>query len=370
MLKAYKYRMYPNKEQEVMLFKHIDACRFVYNWGLENKIHSYKSDGKSVTRFALNGMITDLKSECVWLKDVNSQSLQGATLNVENAFTNFFRKKSRFPRFKSRKNPVQSFSVPQWYNVDFETNKIRLPKIGWIKTKLHRRYEGVGKTATISINSIGQFFISILVDDKQEQPVKQQFDENTTVGIDVGIKDFAVLSNGEKICNPKHLKQSLFQMKVLQRRLSRKQRGSNNRNKAKKAVAKIHMKVHNQREDFQHKLSSRLVCENQAIALETLDIKSMLKNHYLSQHIADASWGSFVSKLEYKAAFYGKTILRIGQFEPSTKICNKCGYYNQELKLSDREWVCPDCGSHHDRDINAAINIKMFALDKQNLIGV
>ena len=166
------------------------------------------------------------------------------------------------------------------------------------------------------------------------------------------------------------MKESLVRMKVLQKRQSRKQKGSNNKNKAKQAVAKLHEKISNQRNDFQHKLTFRLVCENQAIALETLNVEGMLKNHKLAQHIADASWSSFVTLLEYKAQRYGKTILRIGQFEPSTKICSKCGYYNRELSLADRDWVCPDCGTHHDRDINAAINIKRFALDKQNLIGI
>ena len=195
MLKAYKYRMYPNKEQENLFFQHFGACRFVYNWGLENKIRTYESDSKSISRFTLNKMLPDLKSEHVWLKDVNSQSLQGATLNLENSFTRFFREKKGFPKFKSRKNPVQSFSVPQGYDVNFETHKIRLPKIGWVKTKLHRRYEGISKTATVSVTSTGQFYISILVDDGQERPVAQHFDKNTTVGIDVGIKDFAILSN-------------------------------------------------------------------------------------------------------------------------------------------------------------------------------
>lgn len=362
--------MYPNKEQEKLFFQHFGACRFVYNWGLENKIRTYESDGKSISRFTLNKMLPDLKSEHVWLKDINSQSLQGATLNLENAFTRFFREKKGFPTFKSRKNSSQSFSVPQGYNVNFETHKVRLPKIGWVKTKLHRRYEGIEKTATVSITPTGKFYISILIDDEQEQTPMQHFDENTTVGVDVGIKDFAILSNGEKVDNPRNLKKSLLRMKVLQRRLSRKQKGSNNRNKAKKAVAKLHEKIHNQRNDFQHKLSFRLVCENQAIALETLNVEGMLKNHKLAQHIADASWSSFVTQLEYKAQRYGKTVLRIGQFEPSTKICSKCGYYNRELLLADREWVCPDCDTHHDRDINAAINIRKFALDKQNLIGI
>ncbi|MDE4908959.1 IS200/IS605 family element RNA-guided endonuclease TnpB [Methanogenium marinum] len=370
MLRAYKYRMYPNKEQEKMFFQHFGACRFIYNWGLENKLRTYESDGKSISRFTLNKMLPDLKSEHIWLKDINSQSLQGATLNLDNAFTRFFREKKGFPKFKSRKNPIQSFSVPQGYNVNFDTHKIRLPKIGWVKTKLHRRYEGIEKTATVSVTSTGKFFISILIDDEQEQPATQHFDKDTTIGVDVGIKDFAILSNGEKIDNPRNLKKSILRMKVLQRRLSRKQKGSNNRNKAKKTMAKLHEKIHNQRNDFQHKLSFRLVCENQAIALETLNVEGMLKNHKLAQHIADASWSSFVTQLEYKAQQYGKTILRIGQFEPSTKICSTCGYYNRDLTLADRDWICPDCGTHQDRDVNAAINIKKFALDKQNLIGI
>lgn len=370
MLKAYKYRIYPTKEQEESFFQHFGACRFVYNWALENKIKSYEQNGKSVSRFTLNKMITELKEEHTWLKDVNSQSLQGATLNLENAFTKFFREKKGFPKFKSKKNPVQSFSVPQFYEVDFDNNKVKLPKIGWIKSKLHRKFEGIGKTATLSRTLIGKYYISILVDDEQKTPVKSLFNEKVTVGIDIGIKDFAILSNGEKIDNPKYLKTSIQRLNVLQRRMSRKQKGSKNRAKARNAVSKLHEKISNQRNDFQHKLSSKLIGENQALALETLNVSGMLKNHCLALHIADASWSSFVTKLEYKAEWFGKTILRIGQFEPSTKICNVCGYYNKNLTLADREWQCHDCKTNHDRDINAAINIKKFALNKQNLIGI
>ncbi len=315
-------------------------------------------------------MIPELKVEYEWLKDINSQSLQGATLNLDNAFTRFFREKKGFPKFKSKKNPVQSFSVPQFYKVDFDNGKIKLPKIGWINTKLHRRFEGKEKTATLSRTSTGKYYISILVDNEKEILVKESFDIDTTVGVDVGIKDFAILSNGEKIDNPKYLKKSMKRLKVLQKRLSRKQKGSANRQKAKLAVAKLHEKISNQRNDFQHKTSSKLISENQAIALETLNINGMMKNHHLAQCISDASWSSFVEKLEYKAEWYGKTVLHIGQFDPSTKICNVCGYYNKNITLADRKWDCPKCNSNHDRDVNAAINIKKFALDKQNLIGI
>ena len=370
MLKAYKFRMYPHKEQEELFLKHIGACRFTYNWALENKIKSYETEGKSVSRFTLNNMLPDLKKEHGWLKEINSQSLQGATLNLENAFTKFFREKTGFPKFNTRKDQIQSFSVPQHYKVDFENNRVRIPKIGWVKTKIHRRYEGIEKTATVSKSSTGKFYISILVDDERDFPKKEILNVNSTVGVDVGITDFVVLSNGEKFDNPKYLKNSMQRMKVLQKRLSRKQKGSKNREKAKLAVAKLHERISNQRNDFQHKLSSKIISENQAVALETLNINGMLKNHSLAQHIGDASWGSFVTKLEYKAEWYGKTILRIGQFEPSTKICNVCGHYNKKITLADREWDCPDCKSKHDRGINAAINIKKFALDKQNLIGI
>lgn len=370
MLKAYKFRLYPTTEQKTMIAKHIGSCRFVFNWALELKIKSYQEEGKSFSRYDINKMIPELKKEHEWLKESNSQSLQAMTKNVENAFTKFFREKAGFPNFKSKKNPVQSFEIPQHYIVDFDQNIIKLPKIGEIKAVLHRNFEGKLRTATVSRTSTGKYFISILVDDEKDLPEKQTFTENNTVGVDVGIKDFAVLSNGEKIDNPKYLKNSLQRLKVVQKQLSKKVKGSNNRKKAIKRLAKIHEKVTNQRTDFQHKVSSRLISENQAIAFETLKVENMVQNHCLAQAISDASWSSFITKMEYKAEWYGKTILRIGQFEPSTKLCNVCGYHNKDITLKIREWVCPKCKTEHDRDINAAINIKKFALQDQNLIVI
>jgi len=273
MLKAYKFRMYPNKEQKSLIENHFGACRFVYNRALELKLKSYEIEGKSLSRFALNKMLPELKKEHEWLKEVNSQSLQGATLHLDNAFTKFFREKKGFPNFKSRKNPVQSFSVPQHYTVNFDKNKVKIPKIGEIKTIIHRYFEGEQKNATISRTSTNKYFISILVNDRKDNiPDKEEFTDKTTIGVDVGIKDFAILSTGEKVQNLKYLKNSLIRLKVLQKRLSKKKKGSKNREKAKLTVAKLHEKISNQRNDFQHKLSYKLICENQAIALETLKI--------------------------------------------------------------------------------------------------
>ncbi|MGZ7043778.1 MAG: RNA-guided endonuclease TnpB family protein, partial [Methanobacterium sp.] len=274
-----------------------------------------------------------------------------------------------FPRFKSKKYPVQSFNVPKNYKVDFENNKMYLPRIGWIKTKLHRRFEGKMQTATISKTNTGKYYISILINDDKSVPDKQPFNESNTIGIDLGINHFIITSDDLKVDNPRHLKNNLKKLKREQRKLSRKQKDSKNMEKQRLKVAGIHEKIRNIREDFQHKWSTRLIRENQAICLETLNIQGMLKNRHLAQHISDVGWYSFIKKLKYKAEWYGKTVLQIGQFEPSSKICNNCGHHNSELELKHRMWICPECGIIHDRDVNAAINIKDSALDKQNLIG-
>jgi putative transposase len=372
MLRAYKYRIYPNKLQTEQIEKQFGACRFVYNWVLEQKIKVYQTEKKTLSSFAITNHLTILKKSegYEWLQDGIAQSLQMSIRNLDNAFTKFFREKKGFPKFKSKKNPVQSFQMPQHYAVDFEEGNVKLPKMGKVKASLSRVFDGICKTATVSRSTTGKYYISILVEDNKDLPEKQKFSDKTTIGVDVGIKDFAVLSNGEKVNNPKYLKNSLLKLKTLSRKLSRKIKGSNNWKKAKLQLAKLYEKITNQRNDFQHKLSLKLVCENQAIALETLKVCNMVKNHCLAQAILDAGWSSFATKLEYKAEWYGKTILRIGQFEPSSKLCSVCGYHNKELTLAIREWNCPECKTFHDRDINAAINIKKFALQDQNLIGI
>ena len=370
MLQAYKYRMYPTQTQIPLLMSHIHACRFVYNHSLEQQIRAYEQNGKRLSCFDLNNQLPALKMEYPWLADVNSQSLQYANQNLDNAFTRFFREKKGFPKFKSKKNPVQSFQVPQHYRVDFESNRVKLPKIGDVKTVIHRTFVGKMKYATVSVTSTGKWFISILVDDERVEPTPVPFASETTIGIDVGQKDFATFSTGEKVANPRYLKDSLQRLKVLQRRVSRKVKGSKNRQKAIRKLAQYHEKVANQRNDFLHKLSFRVVSENQAVAVESLNVAGMQKNHKLAQSISDVSWSVFFTMLDYKCRKYGKTLLTIGRFDPSSKMCNYCGYIHRDLKLSDREWTCPDCGTHHDRDVNAAINIKKFALQDQNLVGV
>ncbi len=370
MLIAYKYRMYPDEDQREMFLKHIGACRFVYNLSLEQKIKTYETDKTTLSCYDLNAMLPDLKKEFGWLKEVNSQSLQQTNRNLDSAFKRFFREKKGFPKFKSRKNLLQTFGIPQNYIVDFDNNRVKLPKIGWIKTKLSRLFEGLSKTATVSMTATSKFFISILVEDGRDTPKKESFGYDSTIGIDVGIKHFATMSDGTKVDNPKFLRASIGRLKVLQRRVSQKKKGSKNRDRAKYQVAKQHEKITNQRKDFLHKVSSKIVSENQAIAIETLNVTGMIKNHRLAQAIGDVSWSEFFRQLEYKCEWYGKTLSRIGRFEPSSKICSVCGSTNNDLKLSDREWTCAGCGTLHDRDVNASINIKKFALQDQNLIGV
>jgi putative transposase len=254
--------------------------------------------------------------------------------------------------------------------VDFENNTVKSPKIGEIKAIIHKILKGELKTASISKSCTGKYYISILVEDGKAFPVKQVFSESTTIGVDVGITDFVIISTGENVKNPKYLKNSLKRLKVLQKRVSHKQSDSKNREKAKQKLAVLHEKIINQINDFQHKLSFKLVIENQAIAVETLNVNGMIKNYHLAQAIFDSMWSSFVTKLKYKSEWLGKTILMIGKFEPSSKIRHVCGYHNSELTLKDREWKCPDWKTKHDRDINAAINIKKFSLIDQDLIGI
>jgi len=354
MFKAFKYRIFPTEPQKELIAKHIGSSRFVYNLALETKNAAYISAKHNYSVFDLVKQLPELKEELPWLKEVNSQSLQQSIQNMDIAFKKFF-KGAGFPKFKSKRDR-QSFSIPQ--NVIVENNLLIIPKFKeGIKISLHRPTQGIVKSATISITPTGKYFVSILCDTNTEIPTKVPITESTTIGIDLGIKDFAITSEGEVFENPKYLRKAQSKLKYVQRKYS-KHKGK----RTKKKLAKLHEDVVNKRKDFLHKVSTKLIRENQTIALETLTVKNMVKNHNLAQAISDVSWSTFVSMLEYKADWYGKNILRIGQFAPSSKTCSKCGSINKELQLKDREWTCGSCSTVLDRDVNAAINIKSFAL--------
>lgn len=359
MYKARKYRIYPTSSQKELIHKHCGSVRFLYNLALETKTMAYLGSKVNLSRYDLQKQVVDLKKELPWLKETNSQSLQVALLDLDTAYSNFFKGRADFPKFKKKSN-IGSFNVPQ--NVIIENDLLIIPKFKeGIKIKLHRNLIGAVKQATISFTPTGKYFVSILCDTGEESPVKKPIEEKNTIGVDLGIKDFLVTSEGEVIENPKFLRNSIQRLKVLQRRASKKQKGSSNRKKANKRVAILHEKIANQRQDFLHKTSTKLIRENQTICLENLGVSNMIKNHKLAQAISDVSWGEFNRMIEYKAEWYGVNILRIGRFAPSSKTC-ECGAINNELKLSDRFWKCKSCGLVNERDLLAANNIKKFAL--------
>ena len=366
MLRAYKYRIYPTDEQKVLFAKTFGCCRFVYNWALNMKITAYKERKETLGNVYLtNLMKKELKTEHEWLTDVNSQSLQSALRNLDTAYTNFFRntKTVGFPRFKSRK-ARQSFLCPQHCRVDFSKNTITIPKAKDIPAVLHRKFKGVVKTVTISMTPSGRYFASVLVDtDIQEMP-KSVTNTDTTIGIDLGIKTLAVCSDGRTFDNPKNLRKSLNRLALLQKRLSRRQKGSSNRNKARIKVARLQEHISNQRKDTLHKITYTLTHDSQVrtICMEDLNVRGMTRNHHLAQSVVDASFGMFLTMLEYKCKWYGVNFVKIDRFYPSSKTCGKCSYVYKGLKLSERGWTCPVCGTRHDRDYNAACNIKEFGL--------
>ena len=369
MLRVYEYRLYPNKEQQILFAKHFGCVRFVYNYMLAYKTKLYETEQKNINKFDMCSMITQMKKqeEYSWLKEVNSQSLNVSIYNLEKAYTGFFRDKKGYPKFKSKYNK-QTFACPQFVTVDFENNKINLPKFKTpIKCIFSRTFVGKIKTCTIKKSKTNKYFISILVDDELPEPNKPKITKETTIGIDLGLKDFAILSNENKITNPKLYRNVEQRLKILQKRASKKQKSSKNRQKANLKVALLHEKIHNQRKDFIYKSIRYLFDKNQAntFCLETLNTSGMMKNHKLAKSIQDVSWSMFNQILEGKCSLEGKNILRIGRFEPSSKTCSNCGHIMDKMSLDIREWTCPNCGKQHDRDINAAKNIKQIALYKE-----
>lgn len=360
--KAYKFRLYPTEAQKVLMEKHFGCCRFIYNLALETKQTAYLGAKKNLSAFDLIKQMTLLKAESdfEWLNEVNSQSLTQSVVNLDKAYTAFFKGNAKYPNFKN-KNQAQSFACPQKTRID--KGRIFLPKFRQgIPIVLSRDFKGTIKTVTVSKSLTGKYFAAVLVDTGKPLPKKKAIKETSAIGIDLGLKSFAAASNGEVFDHPKHLQLSEQRLKVLQRRLSRKKKGSNNRGKAKQKVALLHERIANQRADFLHKLSTKLIRENQTVCIEDLNIKGMVKNHCLAKSIQSSGWFTFTQMLRYKAEWSGKNVITIGRFEPSSKMCFSCGATNHTLSLSDREWVCANCGVLHDRDINAAKNIKAFAL--------
>lgn len=358
--KGARYRIYPNKDQRELFGKHFGCTRFVYNHFLRKRIDWYvehkDEKKKGLTYYDTCIMLTKLKKQedCIWLREVNSQSLQQSLRNLDKAYSNFFKNRTKFPNFKKRKNK-QSFSIPQGWSI--KNGKLNIPKIKGIKIKLHFPIDGMVGSVTISCSTSGRYYASILCEVEIPEP---EYIGNE-IGIDFGIKKFLTISDGKVTKNPKYLRKAEKQLKRLHRSVSRKQKGSNSRNKAIRRLAIQHEKVSNQRSDFLHKVSRKLVSENQAIHIEDLAIRNMIRNHSLAKSISDTGWNSFTNMLEYKGKWYGCHIHKIDRFFPSTKRCNKCGFINNNLTLKDREWQCPECGIVHDRDLNAAINILTFS---------
>ena len=354
----------PNKEQKVLLEKHFGCVRFVWNWALGKKMEAYQKDKTNLSRYELQAELPKMKKgDQPWLAEVGSLSIQSKLEDLDKAYTSFFKKKVAYPKFKCKRND-QKFRVPQNTKVDFEKGKVIIPKfLGGIKCIFDRAFEGDISSSYVSRTTTGKYFISILVENGKELPTKPKIAEKSTIGIDLGLKHFATLSDGIKVENPKPLKRFLKKLKKQQRQLSKKTKGSNNRNKQRIKLAKTHEKITNCRKDFHHKLSHKLTHDNQVktICMETLSTKDMMENSYMARQIADVGWNSFTNILKYKCDWYGKNFVQIGRFEPSSKLCS-CGYINQTLTLKDREWTCPSCNITHDRDILAANNIKKLGL--------
>lgn len=362
MLKAYKYRIYPTDEQKKQLACFFGSCRFVYNLGLETKIQAWVSAKKNYTCIDLANQMKDLKDsgEADWLADCPSQTLQMALRNLDNAYTKFF-KGGGFPKFKN-KYSKQSIQFPQGTKVDFKNETIFLPKLKLVNVLFHRQFKGEIKTVTVSKTTTNKYFLSILVENQVNIPKKKKVKEKTTVGIDVGIKTLAVLSDGTIFENQKWLREAMKNLRVQQRTLNRRKKvKGKNYEKQRLVVARLHEHIKNQREDYLHKISTSIIKNYDTIVLEDLNIKGMMQNHKLAFSIGEIGWNKFNTMLEYKAEWYGKNIIRIGRFEPSSKCCSSCGTINKELTLKDRSWTCK-CGETHDRDVNAAINIKKFGL--------
>lgn len=365
-MKAYKYRIYPNGEQKVLIEKHFGCARFTYNWALALQQKYYDEHKKSLSRKDIQDQLVSMKKQeqYSWLNEVNSQTLLSGLLHVYTAFGNFFKGRAKFPKFKSKKIPQRSYQCPQHGSVDFEKGTLNLPKLKGIKAVFSRQFDGKIKTVTISKTATGKYYASILVETNQAKVTASTIEADKTIGIDLGLNHLLIQSDGQKIENPKYLRQAQNGLAIQQKIFARKKKESKNYQRQKLNVACIYEKVRLQRLDLHHKLTHHLICENQATtyAVEDLGIKNMVKNSKLAKSISDVAWGQFLTLLQYKAEWYGKNVLKIGRFVPSSKTCSCCGYKMEKLPLSVRLFECPSCNLVEDRDVNASINIRNFAL--------
>lgn len=352
MYQSLKARIYPTDAQAEKLSQFFGCARWWWNRALHETTTTYAETGKGLSREGLNALLPQLKREFPWLGECHSQVLQSVTLNLTKAFINFFEKRAKYPNFKS-KHGKQSIQYPQ--ATKFVDNLIYLPKLGWVKIKLHRPLDGEVKTVTISKNPSGQYFAAILTEKEGENPKPSSTGQ--AIGIDLGVTDFCITSTGSKYPNPRHIKKHERNLKRKQRKLSRKQKGSNSRNKARKLVARVHQRISNSRQDFLHKLSHKLVSENQVIVVEDLAVNNMVRNHSLAKAISDCGWSSFVGMLNYKCERSGKILVKVDRFFPSSLTCSNCYHRVSSLPLDVRQWTCPSCGTKHDRDVNAAQNL-------------
>ena len=382
MNRAYKFRLYPNKSQQQALQSHFGAVRFIYNYFLEKKIKVYKEIKKTIAWNQLANELPQMKKqeEYSWLKDVNSQALQQAVIRLDKSFLNFFRSNFGFPKFKSKHRSKKSFCFPVVGNnlkIDYDANRISIPKFiklkdkdNRLKCKFSRKVEGLVKSATVSQDRDGRYYVSILCEINMTIPNKKPVLRETSRGIDFGVKTFLTFDDGQKIENPKFLKQSQEKLAKHQQELVKLERGTTRYRSKQEQITKLHSKIARQRKDFLDKLTSTMCNDSQVdtFCIEDLSIKDMQSEnrHSMNRAIGDLAWNKFIQMLTYKVEWHGKNMIKIGRYVPSSKTCNVCGYVKHDLQLSDREWDCPECGHHHDRDINAAKNIKDFALPDMN----
>ena len=369
-MKAIKVKIYPNNTQKVLLEKHFGVCRFVYNYGLDLKTRTYTETKKSISIFSIQKEIPKLYGEKPWIKEVNSQSVQQSLKDLDSAFSHFFSKNNKFPKFKSKHNTKQSFRVPQHFEISKDRKAIKVPKLKWIKFRDKFNLPKDIEFRNVTILREGQeYFASICYANKNPPPIKSDVEEEKTLGIDLGITTFATFSDGTKIENPKHFKKHETKLVKEQQKLSKiTNKDLKSYKKQKQKVYAVHKKIRNVRKDFLHKLTTHIV-KNQdytSFSIEDLAVKEMEQENTspMAKAIGDAGWRMFRQQLTYKCEDYGKNLLVIGRFEKSSKTCSTCGNVYQELKRGEKEWVCVGCKTIHDRDDNAAKNIKNFGIIK------